>query len=102
MSDKVSDDAVRRAIGEIRHPEINSTLAELGMIRDVKIGRKSVNVTLALPFMGIPKSIKEILITRLRNKIEDLGLEIEVDLTQMTQGERRNFFNLESEKWEGL
>lgn len=45
---------VRQALASVKHPEINLSLMDLGMIKDVIVGCKAVTFTLALPFLWVP------------------------------------------------
>lgn len=102
MSKNISKENVYQAVAQVRHPEIDSTLVELGMIRDVTVKDNKAIVTLALPFLGIPAAIRDHLVNSLGEKVRQLGLEFEVKLTEMNDEERRSFFTLEQERWKGL
>jgi len=54
---------VRQAILNVKHPAINASLIQLGMVKDIAL--KGKNVTLAIvvvPFIGILERIKNQLI----------------------------------------
>jgi metal-sulfur cluster biosynthetic enzyme len=66
-------------------------LVELGMIKDASVQDVTITVTLALPFKEIP--IKDELVRNVREAVAKLntGLEVEVDLVEMSQQERAAF-----------
>ena len=85
----VTESAVRKALEGVMDPELHKSLIELGMIREVRIEKDQVIITLALTTMGCP----------LRNQIVDdvrrtvAALEgvctVEVELAEMTDEEKR-------------
>ncbi len=100
MSEKVSEKDVRQLLAKVKHPAINCSLVDLGMIKNVKIKRDEVTVMLALPSLGIP--IREHLVNLIREAITKLGVEVDVTITEMNQKEIQAFLAIEHEKWKGL
>ena len=47
-------DAIYEALGEVIDPELRRSLVELDMVRDVRIERGDVTVTIALTVAGCP------------------------------------------------
>jgi metal-sulfur cluster biosynthetic enzyme len=90
---------VYQAVAQVKHPEIDCSLNELGMIKDMTVKDKKVAVTLALPMLGIPVAIRDYLMNSLRGAVTQLGLEFEVKLTGMNQEERQIFFAMAQERW---
>ena len=45
---------IEKTLKEIEHPEINSTLFNLGMIKDIDIKEDKVTLTLKVPMLDIP------------------------------------------------
>ena len=86
-------------MAQIKHPAIDRTLVDLGMVKDITIEGNNVTVTLAVPFPGIP--IKDLLINSVREPIEKLGVKVEVKLTVMNQQELKAFITKENESWKG-
>ena len=82
-------DALRGAM----HPEIKRSLVELGMIKDVGVEDGKVTLTLALPFKEIP--IKDDLVRAVKGAVAklDATLQVEVNLTEMSQQERAAFMS---------
>ena len=97
----ISEGDVRDALARVPHPEIDHTLAELGMVKDIVVGDGKASVTLVLPFLGVP--IRDDLVDSLRNAIKELSgdVEVEVNLAEMTQKGRETFMVKAQEAWLG-
>jgi len=100
MGRKVSEKDVRQLLAKVKHPVINCSLVDLGMVKNVKIKRDKVTVMLALPSLGIP--IKDHLVNLIREAIMKLDVEVDVTITEMNQKETQAFLAIEHEKWKGL
>jgi ATP-binding protein involved in chromosome partitioning len=87
-------------IKSVKHPAIDNTLYNLGIVRDYKIEGKNVHITMAVPSPTIP--IMDTLIKSLSNPIQALGADVFFDVVQMTPEELQKFFRLEQEGWKGL
>ena len=101
MAGNISEEDVHQAIKQVMHPEINRTLLELGMVKDITLKNDEVRLTLVLPFLGIPVSIKDDLMNSLRQVVMKLGVKIEVRVAEMNQEERLAFLAMEQENWKG-
>jgi len=101
MTKSISEEDVHQAIGQVMHPEINRTLVELGMVKDIALRDDEVTLTLALPFLAIPLSIKDYLVNSLHQAVMKLGAKIEVTVAEMSQEERLAFLAMEQESWNG-
>ena len=99
MANNISEEEIRRAVAKVRHPEIDRTLVELGMIKDIVVRDDKVILTMALPFMEIP--IKDYLVNSVQQTVTKLGVEIEVKLTEMNQEQRESFTAMAQEAWIG-
>ena len=99
MAENISEENVRKAMAQIKHPAIDRTLIDLGMVKDITIEGNKVTVTLAVPFPGIP--IKDLLVNSVREPIEKLGAKVEVKLAVMNQQELKAFIAMENESWKG-
>jgi ATP-binding protein involved in chromosome partitioning len=102
MTRNVSKEDVLRAVGQVMHPAISRSLVDLGMAKDITMEHGKVTLTLALPFLDIPVSIKDYLVSSLRKIVTDLGAEIEIRIAGMDQEEREDFLAMEQESWKGL
>jgi metal-sulfur cluster biosynthetic enzyme len=99
MTGSISEEDVHQAIQGVMHPEINRTLVELGMVKDITVKHNEVTLTLVLPFLGIPVSIKDYLTNSLRQAVMKLGAKVEIRVAEMSQGERQAFLAMEQESW---
>ena len=92
MTLNISRSEIYQALGQVRHPEIQSrNLVELGMIPDVMIEEAQIQVILALPSLEVP--IKEELIEAIRQAVAGVaeGLQVDVKLVEMTEAQKANF-----------
>jgi len=102
MAKNISKEDVQKAIGQVIHPEISCTLVDLGMVKDIALEDDEVTLTLVLPFLGIPASIKDYLLNSLRQAVIKLGAKVEVKIAEMNQEERLAFLAMEQKGWKGL
>jgi len=96
----ISEEELERVIGQVKHPAIDRTLVELGIVKDKTLEGNKVVLTFAFPFPNIP--IKDYLVTSVKRPLEELGFEVEVKTTVMNQEELQKFLALEQESWKGL
>ena len=92
MTLNVSRSEIFQALGQVRHPEIQSrNLVALGMIREVIVEGSQVYVMLALPSLDVP--IKQELVEAIRQAVTELedGLKVEVKLTEMEDAQKAAF-----------
>ena len=99
MASNISKQEIHQAVAKVRHPEIDRTLVELGMIKDIAIRADRAILTMAVPFLAIP--IKDYLVHSLQEAVTKLGVEIEVKVTEMNQEERDAFMAMAREAWIG-
>ena len=97
--DKFLPQNVEQALSKAMHPEINYSLIDLGMIKDVVCEEKKVGLTLKLPFPQVP--VKDLLIESIKRTLSDLdnSIQVEIDMEQMSQEERENFKKMAKEGW---
>ena len=87
-----SETAIRERLVQVQHPELDRTLVELGMIRDIEVRSDSVSCTIGLPFKEIP--IRDDLVRSVREAIlkqVEPGVNVEVNCVEMAQEERAAF-----------
>lgn len=94
-----SEKDLLQVVERVKHPAIDYTLIELGMIRDVSVEGRKVTLTFVLPFAGVP--IKSMLIDSVRGPLEKLGAELEVSEAVMNPDELRKFQEMEHKGWKG-
>jgi metal-sulfur cluster biosynthetic enzyme len=99
MAKNISEQEARKAIAEVRHPAIDCTLVELGIVKDVKVKSDKVVVTIAFPVPNIP--IRDMIINSVKEPIANLGAECEIKETIMTSKEREAFLDKEQKNWKG-
>jgi len=101
MANNILEEDVHQAVGQVMHPEISRTLVELGMVKDIALRDDEVSLSLVLPFLGIPATIKDYLVNSLRQTVMKLGAKLEVRIAEMNQEERLAFLAMEQEGWKG-
>jgi len=97
--DKFLPQNVEQALSKVMHPEINYSLVDLGMIKNVICEGKKVDLTLKLPFLQVP--VKDLLITNIKKSLADLdnSIQVETNIEEMSQEERDNFTKMAKEGW---
>lgn len=101
MANEKSEEDIRQVVAEIKHPAIDRTLVDLGVVKEITVNGNKVLVTMALPFPGIPTQVKDYLVNSVVEQIKKLDVEVEVDLTIMNQEELQAFLDMEQESWKG-
>ena len=101
MAKEKSEEDIRQVVAEIKHPAIDRTLVDLGIVKEITVNGNKVLVTMALPFPGIPSQVKDYLVNCVVEQIKKLDVEVEVDLTIMNQEELQAFLDMEQESWKG-
>ncbi len=86
---------IKNLLNKVKHPEINNSLVELGMIGKVQKEEENIVVELKLPMPEIP--IKESLIDLIKSELKKFKVKIEVSV--MNDKERLNFFELSHKNW---
>jgi metal-sulfur cluster biosynthetic enzyme len=102
MAKNISEEDVHQAVGQVMHPEINRSLVQLGMVKDIALSDDEISLVLVLPFLGIPASIKDYLVNSLRQAVMELGAKADIKIAEMNQEERLAFLSMEQESWRGL
>jgi metal-sulfur cluster biosynthetic enzyme len=101
MAKEKSEEDIRQVVAEIKHPAIDRTLVDLGIVKEITVKGNKVLVTMALPFPGIPTQVKDYLVNSVVEQIKKMDVEVEVDLTIMNQEELQAFLAMEQESWKG-
>lgn len=80
---------IRKALEGVMDPELNKSLIELGMVRQVAIEKDRVDITLALTTLGCP--LKDQIVEDVQRAVGALeGVKaVEVALAEMTEEEKR-------------
>ena len=95
----ISREDIKSELSKVIHPEINCSLVELGMVREIEVKDVAVSITLVLPFLGIP--IKEDLIDFIKESVKNLGknIKIKIKTAEMNEKEKERFMKLAREGW---
>lgn len=99
MSDRVSENIIKDALKEIKHPAIDTTLLDLGIIKNIKAEKNKAIITLSFPFGNIP--IKEQLINLVKEPLAKLSIDAEIKITTMDKDELEKFLAAEQSYWNG-
>ena len=96
---ETSQTSVEKALSKLMHPEINYSLVDLGMIKDIAFQENKVRVTLKVPFLDVP--IKEHLIEIIKRALTDFNeaFQTDINLRQMSQQERDEFMRKAKKGW---
>ncbi|MHA1820052.1 MAG: iron-sulfur cluster assembly protein [Promethearchaeota archaeon] len=95
----VTVDDIREAIKDVRHPEIDNTLVNLGIIKDIKIDNGKIIITLNLPFPQVPDAIVNIFMSSINPKLQKFNMDVIYLRSYMTKEELDRFLKLEKEGW---
>jgi len=97
--EKISKKEIKDALSNVMHPEISYNLLKLGMIKDIEFKENKVNVTLLLPFLGIP--IKEDLLNLTKESIRNLNknIKIEIKTAEINEKEKEKFMKMAKDGW---
>ncbi len=93
----VTKENVEEVLKGVKHPAIDLSLLELGMLRNISVNDTAVAVEFVFPFPNIP--IKEALFASVRGPLESMGLEVNFTEAVMTPDEVQNFLALETANW---
>jgi metal-sulfur cluster biosynthetic enzyme len=99
VNTNISEEDVRSVLARVNHPMIDRNLLELGIIKHIAVEQRKVKVTLAFPFSNIP--IKDHIIHSVREPLQKLGAEIDLELTVMNHEELQKFLAMEQDAWKG-
>ena len=90
------------AIESVKHPAINTSLTNLGILEDIDIDEHKVKATLVWPFDMVPPHIKQIIINSIKESLKPFNLDFEFNERIMNEEERNKFLELEKKYWKGF
>ena len=90
---------VKDKLSKVKHPAIDNSLINLGIVSNIDLVDNKVSVVFAFPFPNIP--IAEQLVASIENPVREMGLDFEHTIRVMTDAERALFMQLEQEGWIG-
>jgi metal-sulfur cluster biosynthetic enzyme len=93
---------ILEALNSVKHPAINLSLIDLGILQNIKIEDNKVKATLAWPFDLVPPAIKQMIVNSIENAIKPYGLTFEYDERLMNEDEKQRFLKLEHDNWKGF
>jgi len=97
----ISKRRIENTLNTIKHPAIDATLKELGMLENVKIKNNKVSLKIFFPFEGVP--IKPIIFNSIKKALKAIGVEkVKIQEGVMNEKERNKFLAIEQEKWKGM
>jgi metal-sulfur cluster biosynthetic enzyme len=91
------EEKILEALNSVKHPAINLSLIDLGILQNVKIEDNKVKATLAWPFDLVPPAIKQMIASSIENAIKPFGMSFEYDEKIMNEEEKQRFLKLEHE-----
>lgn len=86
---------IKELLKELKHPEIDLDLVELGIIGRIKEKDSKITIELKLPFLNIP--IKQMLIDQIKGKLSHRVVEVKPCL--MNDEDKSEFFILAKKNW---
>jgi metal-sulfur cluster biosynthetic enzyme len=90
---------ILKVISEVKHPAIDYSLVDLGMIKDIEIDDTTVSLTFVFPFPKIP--IAESLINSIATPLKNIGYTLVPGIILMTDEEKAKFTKMETDGWKG-
>ncbi len=84
-------------LSKIMHPEVNHSLIDLGIIKNIEIVEKKAKMIFAFPFPDIP--IADVLIKSVEKPVSKLGFSLSYNVRIMTENEKNKFMIMEEEDW---
>jgi len=96
---KISEKDIKDSLSKAMHPEMNFSLIELGMIKNIKLKDKNISLDLMLPFLEIP--IREDLINLIKDSLKNLdkNIEIKIETVVMDETEKTKFMEMANQGW---
>lgn len=95
-----TEQEILKVISDVRHPAIDHSLLDLGIIKDIEIEDNTVSLKFVFPFPNIP--IADALFDSIKIPLNNIGYTLFSDVILMTEEERAKFMQMEAEAWKGL
>ena len=91
---------IKETISKVKHPAIDRSLTDLGMVQDLELYTENVVIlTFVFPFVNIP--IADKLISLVEKAIQNEGMEMQYIVRIMKNDEKKRFLIMEKEAWIG-
>ncbi len=91
---------VLNVISGVKHPAIDHSLVDLGIVRDIEVYNKTVLLKFVFPFPNIP--IADTLINSIEVPLSKIGYSLLPEVILMNEQEKARFIQMETEAWKGL
>ena len=88
-----------QAISGVKHPAIDYSLWDLGIVKDIIPSEDEVTVIFAFPFPNIPIATQ--LVNSIAQVIIEMGFVFKYQIIVMTELEKEKFLRMEHEAWTG-
>ena len=90
----VNKEEIIEIIKSVEYPEITNTLHELGMLDEIDFNDETevVSLTLLLPILNIPVSVRDMILNSIATEIKNKGSELSVSFAVMNEEQRQHFF----------
>lgn len=89
-----------KEIYKVKHPAIDFSLVELGIVNEIEFENNVVKITFAFPFPNIP--IADALINSITEPVQALGYKTEYSIVTMSEAEKAHFLSMEEQGWKGM
>jgi len=100
IGDKMNEEKIKEVLAKVKHPAIDCSLIDLGIVKDIKVEENKVSITVAFPSPNIP--IGDQLVRSVQEPLEKFGLDVEVKTAVMNKEELQKFLKKEEENWRGM
>ena len=95
----MTKEEVIEIISDVKHPAIDYSLIDLGIVKNIRVEDDKVKITFSLPFPQVP--IKDMLMNSIDQTLQSSGVNADYDFTVMDEKERTKFLRMEQEAWKG-
>ena len=93
----MTKEEIMKTISDVKHPAIDHSLLDLGIVKNVRVEDDKVKITFSFPFSQIP--IRDMLINSIDQTLQSIGVNADYDFTEMDEKERAEFLRMEKEAW---
>jgi len=95
MGERSDPGNIKEILRQIKHPEMDLDIVDLGMIGKIRDHPDKITIVLRLPFRRIP--MKRAIMERIENILSDRVVEVKTCL--MNKDQKSRFFILAGEHW---
>ncbi|MBW2631576.1 MAG: DUF59 domain-containing protein [Deltaproteobacteria bacterium] len=95
----MTKEEIIKTISDVKHPAIDHSLLDLGIVKNIRIEDDKVRITFSLPFPQVP--ITNMLVDSIDQPLQSIGVNADYDFTVMDEKEKAEFLRMEKEAWRG-